>query len=269
MILTEILKSEGKFMTKKYIFEKEGKIAESVFIDRGNKNILCISSMFGCPVKCNFCASGLNYFGKLTKNDILDTVYQIIENENVDNNKKLLISFMGSGEPLMNISSVSGSIRELSREFLNPYFAISFSGSRINNLSKLDDLNDLNLKLQFSLHSPYNYERKKLIPLTDDLYKILPLLSKSPFVLEINYTLIDGLNDSENHAEKLSELIKDNNFKLKINEYHEVGDNFKKSTNDQNFFEILKRNKVCYEFYSTDGVDIGAACGQLKTQKIK
>jgi 23S rRNA (adenine2503-C2)-methyltransferase len=269
MKLENIISSNKQFLVRKYVFEKDGKNVESVFVDRGNKNIICLSSMFGCPVRCKFCASGTNYFGKLSRNDILDMVYEIIEEEDIDYDKKLLISFMGSGEPLMNIISVRDSIKKLSEKIPGTYFALSFSGARIDNLSLLDGVDNSKIKLQFSLHSPYDSERKAMIPLTDDLGKILYLLSNSPFDLEINYCLMNDVNDSVRHALDLSELIKQHNFKLKINEYHDVGNNFKTSRNNESFFEVLKNKGVDFEYYSTDGVEIGAACGQLKSKKIK
>ena len=269
MKINNILTSKGNVPSKKYVFEEEGKLIESTYIDRKNKYIICVSCMFGCPVGCEFCASGLNYFGKLTKKEMVFMISSIIKKENLTEEKRLLISFMGSGEPSLNMNEIKEVIQEISNKYPNTSFAISNSGVKIENLLLLNDIKDRNIKLQFSLHSPYNQERKKIIPSTDNLKKILKTYFKLKFELEINYILLNNFNDSRNHADKLSNFIKKYGFNLKINDYHEVNRNFIESTNKKLFLEVLKKNKVNFEMYSTDGVDIGAACGQLISKKTK
>jgi 23S rRNA (adenine2503-C2)-methyltransferase len=269
MKIKDILESEGNFFTRKYVFEKEGKTVESTYIDRIDKEILCISNMFGCPVKCKFCASGENYLGNLNKDDISSMIFQMVEGEDILNGARLLISFMGSGEPMLNLEPIKGNIKLMSGIFPNSYFSISVSGVKIDNLLRLEDLEDINIKLQFSLHSPYDNQRREIIPGTDRLYKIIDVLSRSPFPVELNYCVLDNCNDSEKHARDLARLIKDTSFNLKINKYHQVGKDFIESRNKGRFMDILEKNGINFEVYSTDGVDIGAACGQLKSEKIK
>lgn len=266
MKIKNILESNGKFPAKKYIFEKEGKTVEFTYVNRPEKYIICISCMFGCPVGCSFCASGNSYNGNLNNEDMITAIKDIINNEKISNNKKLLLSFMGSGEPLLNIEQVNRII-DYFYKFENVYFAISVSGINIERVLSFD--NKSKVKIQLSLHNPDNSERKKMIPNTDDLDKIFKVLSKIDNNVEINYILLDGVNDSQLHAEKLAALVKTFNFYLKVNEYHQIRDSIKESSKKEDFLRILDKNKVKYEFYSTDGTDINGACGQLISQLIK
>lgn len=269
MKLVKVIESKQDFLAKKYVFEKEGKTIENSYIDRNNKDIICVSCMFGCPVGCKFCASGDNYFGNLNNGEMSSIIFSIIENESLKLDRKLLVSFMGSGEPCLNMGEIVKTIKIISEKVPQTYFAVSFSGVKPENILKLKELEDRKIKLQFSLHSPIDSERKELIPLTENLDKIFEILSKMNFDLEINYLLMSNINDSQKHALKLAELVNKNNFYLKINEYHDVGKGVYESLNKNKFLRTLKDKGVDYEFYSTDGVEIGAACGQLKATEIK
>jgi 23S rRNA (adenine2503-C2)-methyltransferase len=268
MKIKNILESEGDFFARKYIFEKEGKTVESTYIDKVNKEIICVSNMFGCPVKCKFCASGSNYFGNLNKDDISDMIFKIVEGEDISHNRKLLISFMGSGEPLLNLGPIKDNIKLMSRIFTNSYFAISMSGVKIDNLNRLNELDGIDINLKFSLHSPYDSQRRQIIPRTDSLDKIINVLSDSPFPVELNYCVLDKFNDSDKHAKDLAVLIKDTNFNLKINKYHQIGNSFIESKNKGKFIAALEKNGVDFEVYTTDGADINGACGQLTSQLL-
>jgi 23S rRNA (adenine2503-C2)-methyltransferase len=269
MELIEIVESREDFLAKKYVFEKNGKIIENSYIGRNNKNIICVSCMFGCPVGCKFCASGDNYFGNLNNDEMSSMIFSIIENESLDTEKKLLVSFMGSGEPSLNIDEIIKTIKSISEKFPEAYFAISFSGVKPENLLALKELEGKRIKLQLSLHSPIDSERKKLIPLTENINEIFEILSNLNFDLEVNYILLNNINDSSEHALRLSELVKKNNLYLKINDYHNVGKGIFESINKKKFIEKLKEEEISFENYSTDGVEIGASCGQLKAMEIK
>jgi 23S rRNA (adenine2503-C2)-methyltransferase len=266
MKIKNILESNGKFLTKKYIFEKEDKTVEFSYINRLDKHIICVSCMFGCPVGCIFCASGSSYFGNLTSEDMISSIKNIIIKEKIPKEERVLISFMGSGEPLLNIEQIKKVIYFF-KEFPNVNFAISVSGIEIERIFLFN--NEPNIKIQLSLHNPNNLERKQMIPYTEDLNKILGVLSKLNNEVEINYILLDGINDSKIHAEKLAGLANSFKFPLKINEYHKIRDSIYESSKKGEFLKILQKNKTNYEMYSTDGADIGGACGQFVSQQLK
>jgi len=268
----KVLSSSKDYPTKKYIFENKGKSVEASYVNRGNKNIVCVSCMFGCPVKCKFCASGKTYYGNLTSKNMISIVNSIIKKE-VKNSNKILISFMGSGEPLLNLEEVLKSISYFHSKIANSHFAISVSGTKINNLSKLAEYSvqsKIPIKIQLSLHSPFDSERKTLIPTTSNIDEIFKMINKYKKVsnnpVELNYILLNKVNDSVKHAKALASLIKKYKFDIKINEYHNVGLGFTESQNKTNFIGILNKLSIFPELYSTDGQDINAACGQLVSQ---
>lgn len=269
--------SSINYPTKKYMFEKDGKTVDAVYVDRNVKDIVCLSCMYGCPVKCKFCASGLSYFGRLSKGDLLYISDFIIKDTRLaGSNKKLLISFMGCGDPMLNAKTVIRFIKSVRQKFSNASFSMSLSGVKISNLKlfiKDEDMKEIKPKVQLSLHSPYNRERRKLIPLTSNLNMIMLKLEEYREAIgvepELNYIILNGVNDSKEHAEDLARLANKYKSKLKINEYHDVGLGFKESDNKEEFIRWLGEKGVMPEIYATDGYDIGAACGQLRSEMIK
>ena len=181
---------------------------------------------------------------------------------------------MGSGEPLLNINEVSGSIKELSK-ISGSYFSISISGIAIDNLDFLAKDKDIikKPKIQFSLHSPFNPQRRELIPKTEDIEKVLAKLQlyreNTGKDIDLNYILLDNINDTPAHCEKLLDIINQTGFNLKINEYHPVSSGFLESKNKEKFVLWLRENEVYPEVYATDGADISAACGQLVSEYLK
>ncbi len=270
------LNSEDNYPTTKYIFENNGKTVESTYINREEKHIICLSTMYGCPIKCKFCASGLSYFGKLNQEEIINMVNYIIKDKDLLNsNKRILISFMGSGEPLLNLNAIINVIKFLNQNIPSCYFAISVSGKSIDKLDLLindKEIRSIKPKIQFSLHSPYNEERKKLIPFTEDLDVIIKKLKdyqeKVGKEVDLNYLIFDNINDSMQHAIDLAKLIKKAGLKLKINQYHDVNLGIKESKNKTQFIKYLNEENVYPEIYFTDGGNIQAACGQLTSKRL-
>ncbi len=247
--------------TKKYVFEGKSEVS-SIYIDRKNKDIICISSMYGCPVKCEFCKSGERYEGRLTHEEIIFMINHIVIDKKLGG-KRIVFSFMGSGEPLLNTINIAKTINFISKKFVNYSVSISISGAGILNFKELINNIQIFPQIQFSLHSPFEDERRNLIPLTSSLDTILPILKNYDGNVEINYILLEKINDSNEHAKKLAELLKKYDFKLKINEYHKVNIKYSESKNKQIFIGKLMEESINPEIYATDGVEIGAACGQL------
>ncbi|MDO8516640.1 MAG: radical SAM protein [Nanoarchaeota archaeon] len=264
--------SNLSYFTKKYLFSEENKTVESTYVNRGDKNIICLSSMYGCPVGCKFCASGKSYFGNLKSSDILFMANYIINDS--DNKIKTLFSFMGSGEPLLNVWEVSDSIKELSR-ISDSYFSMSVSGLGIDNIDSIANDKEITKKpkIQFSLHSPFNFQRRELIPKTEDIEKVLGKLQlykeNTGKDIDLNYILLNNINDSKAHCKKLLDIINQTGFNLKINEYHLTNSGFLESKNKKKFILLLRENGVYPEVYATDGVDVNAACGQLVSEYRK
>jgi adenine C2-methylase RlmN of 23S rRNA A2503 and tRNA A37 len=263
--------NEG-YYSKKYIFLDEGRSIEAVFIDKPDKNILCLSCMYGCPVGCAFCKSGETYFGKVSYRGMKDMIEFIVKDQHlVKCQKKILFSFMGSGDIMLNYLEVAKCINYLASSYKNLSISISVSGAAIENLSFLSKKLDYLPKLQFSFHSPFDKERKKIIPATRSLSKIFEELKlyreRSGGNITLNYVLLEDVNDSQEHVRGIVGLIKEFGFNLKINGYHKVNDIYSESSKKEKFIKELIGEGISPEIYFTDGVDIGAACGQLMSTK--
>ena len=276
MRCVEILESSKNYPNKKYVFEKNGKTVEASYIDRKDKDIICLSSMYGCSVGCKFCASGSSYNGKLNYEDILEMAIHVYKDNSLkENNNKKLFSFMGSGDPLLNIGPVKESIKSLDKWIENSYFSLAVSGVEIYNLAFfVDDLDILKIKpkMMFSLHSPFDKQRKSLIPKTQKLEYVLDMLQSYKKMIdkqvEMNYLVLQDFNDSKDHARELINLVQKTGFDLKINEYHDIGLKFKESHRKEEFIQWLKEKGVNPEIYFTDGEDIQGACGQLTSKHL-
>jgi 23S rRNA (adenine2503-C2)-methyltransferase len=228
--------------------------------------------MFGCPVGCKFCSSGLSYFGKIDGEDIAWMVKEIITRSDIStfpDGNKVLVSFMGSGEPMLNSEEVIAAIQILNR--IGFRFSLATSGVGIGHIWDFINNKYIGLvkpKLTISLHSSFDTDRMDLIPNTASIGTIIRLASDYAMAVgpvQLNYVLLEGINDSILHAEALAALVRQFGFHLKINRYNDVGRGFVESSRKVDFINELSRNLVNPELYFTDGVDIAAGCGQLRS----
>lgn len=268
MTLVDSKESFESYYTKKYTFKNKHNVS-SVYVKRDDKDIICLSSMYGCPVGCKFCKSGQNYFGNVKDVDIIFMIDHIVKDKQLGN-RKIVFSFMGSGEPFLNPKNVLNVIGYIVKKFNNFSISISTSGLGINNLmvfNKFFEKIGYYPQIQLSLHSLYDGDRRTIIPKSPKLGDILDLLLPYKGKIEMNYVLMHDFNDSDIHAVKLAYFIRSKYLFLKINDFHEVdGSLYFKSKRKKEFIDILKKHYVEPEVYSTDGVDIGAACGQLESK---
>ena len=248
---------------------------ETTYVDYKNKHIICFSSMIGCPIKCQFCASGFGgLIRPLTVTEMVVQCQCIISTEgiNISNEKPILFSCMGEGEPLANYENVVAALERLSELYPNSKLALSTSGARPDNIKRLADHKfKVPFKLQVSIHSANDTTRKLLIPVSHSLQNILNAVNeykKSGKGLEFNYVLMHNINDSMEDAEQLAKLAGD--VVIKLNVFNPIdGSDIKASMWVNNFTFILSECGAKYEVYKTNGTDIDAACGQLTYKKRK
>lgn len=265
--------------TAKYIFETDdGNIIESVLMKYSFGNTVCISTQAGCRMGCVFCASTEVPFGRnLTPGEMLLQV-TMIQDDTADiiNN----IVMMGIGEPLDNYNNVIKFARNLHFENgLNiGYRRITISTCGIvpgiENLIK----EKIPVNLSISLHSPYNHERDNIMPVNkaypiDNLISVCNIYTKETMRrITFEYTLIDNVNDSQQHAIDLAKLVKGmlchiNIIPLNIIEKIKMG----KSSKDrvEKFREVLESKGIEATIRRELGSDINAACGQLRSNIVK
>ena len=267
--------------TIKYLQKAEdNNIIETGYYDL-DEHIICISSQIGCPIGCIFCSTtvpinsikpNLRFVRNLDSKEIVQQVKNVLDllDRNKLSQKRILLSYMGMGEPFLNYDNVIESIRILSQNYPNSRATIATIGNETELIRKLShEQFDILLKLHLSLHAPNNELRKKILPEAKDIKTALEALNyfsstrNSP--CKVNYILIKGINDSESHAIQLAKLLRRYHFIIKLSNLNNF--NQLKSSNLEKFkmFEnVLNYYGVdSYRFFSI-GTNIQAGCGQLR-----
>lgn len=265
----------------KFLFELEDKEAiETVLIRDQRKNTACISVQVGCPLGCLFCATGyMGYKRNLTAGQIVDQVLSVrpfIHKGEILNN----IVYMGMGEPLLNYHNVLQSLRILTSDYgvcISPRRITLSTAGLVPQIYQLAD-GGIKVKLAISLHAPDQDLRKKLMPVTSK-HSLEDLLEAAKYYAKkvgqrvtFEYILIKGVNDSEKQAKQLAKLIAGIPCKINLILYNPIPDApFERPSLEeaQKFREILYPRTPAVTLRISKGVDIAAACGQLKTKVYK
>ncbi len=266
----------------KWILNVDNDFIETVYIPEKNRNTLCISSQVGCFVGCSFCSTGRMGFKRNLK--VCEIIGQVLLVSNFIKKRTSLLKnkyitnivFMGMGEPLLNFNNVVNSIKIMLDNYCLSYskrkIVLSTSGI-IPSIYKLINLIDVVLTL--SLHAPNNLLRSKImsINLKYNLHDILRAMhsyinySKSnKGKLNIEYIMLNNINDSIECAYELVNLLK--NFSVKINliPFNNIKNCLYIKSDDEkilNFHKFLKKKKFFSFIRKTRGLDINASCGQL------
>lgn len=274
---------ENKLVSKidgtiKYLFHLcDGECIESVFMKYEHGNTVCISSQAGCKMGCRFCASTIAGFSRnLTPSEILGQVIaaQKDAGERVSN-----IVMMGIGEPLDNFDNVVKFLKLVNHpDGLNiGYRHISLSTCGV--VPKIKELSDLELPitLSISLHATTNAERERLMPVAKkyDLDTLIcacrEYIKKCGRRISFEYTMIEGENDSTEHAKRLCSLLSGMLCHVNLIPLNTVdGRDYRKSgkTAIKNFISILEDAGFAATVRRKLGSDIDASCGQLRASKI-
>jgi 23S rRNA (adenine2503-C2)-methyltransferase len=264
--------------TIKYVFQlTDGLITEASYIDKDDgKDIICVASQTGCKLGCKFCFTtdckdkiivrGLAYW------EIVEQIDYITKDLDLKD-KLLLISYMGCGEPLLNLSNIVESMTLIGQMYDSCRFAISTllplnRWKGLFSLAEVVQQRGLNIKVHLSLHFVDDKLRKEWMP---NALPILPAISALEFYkkltgnsVEIHYTLIEGVNDTKGDAEKLIELLKGRNIPVKILKYNAKPDmEYSSSKSVIGFTGILEWGDIETEYYDPVGKDVSASCGQL------
>lgn len=258
--------------TFKYLFElADGNKIESVLIPDGKRNTLCISTQVGCAMGCTFCLTArIGKIRSLTTSEIID---QYLVVNRLNNHSVTNIVYMGMGEPLDNLDNTVKSLKIfISKDCigLSPKrITVSTSGL----VPKIKELgNRITINLSVSLNAPYNELRTRIMPV-NKVYPIEKLLAecrKFPLPnrkqLTFEYVLIGGLNDSDDDAMRLADLLKGINCKINLIPFNEAPpiqfsapDDFRVIS----FQKILWSSGINARIRKSRGRDILGACGQL------
>lgn len=286
-VLTQQRSSDG---TRKWLFDVgQGNAIESVFIPEDDRGTLCISSQAGCNVGCRFCSTGHQGFNRnLSAAEIIGQLWwarhellKDIESSRLAAGEKIAdtrvisnVVMMGMGEPLLNYDPVVTAVRLMLDD--NAYglsrrrVTISTSGV----VPMMDRLSqDCPVALAVSLHAPNDALRDQLVPLNKK-YPLAELLAACERYLEFaprdfitfEYVMLDGVNDSDQQAHELVELVRRVHCKLNLIPFNPFpGSGLKRSAavRIKTFSQILSDAGIVTTVRKTRGDDIDAACGQL------
>jgi len=277
----------------KYLFQlHDGHTVETVLLlmrdtqynDDGSikhlpKYTVCVSSQVGCKVGCSFCFTAKGGFIRdLSAGEIVEQILQIYDDNNIDSNRRVNIVYMGMGEPLDNLNNLARAIKIFSEKdglAISPQRqTVSTSGlsTKIEKLAKMD----LGINLAISLHAVDDDLREKLMPINKayNIASIMDAVRNFPINLRkkvlFEYLLIKDLNDDIASAKKLVKLLNGINAKVNLIYFnpHE-GSEFQRpnDTDVRKFQEHLLSKGIICTIRESKGLDISAACGQLREQK--
>lgn len=261
--------------TKKYLFPAlETRFIETAYIPDKNRHTLCVSSQVGCKMGCLFCMTGKQGFqGNLSSGDILNQYRSIPEWKSITN-----LVYMGMGEPLDNLEAVLKSLDVLTADW---GFGLSPRRITVSTIgltpAMLEFLNKSNAHLAVSLHSPFDDERRKLMPVQQvyPLKEVLREIKSWDFSrqrrVSFEYILFKNFNDSARHVNELSRILHGIRCRVNLIRFHPIPGTPLESPDEitiKAFQEKLSAKGIITTIRASRGQDIWAACGLLSTKKM-
>ncbi|TCL60088.1 23S rRNA (adenine2503-C2)-methyltransferase [Kineothrix alysoides] len=277
--LKEVMVQESKVDgTKKFLFELwDGNMVESVWMKYKHGNSVCISSQVGCRMGCTFCASTLDGLERsLTSSEMLDQIYAItrLTGEKVSN-----VVVMGTGEPMDNYDNVLRFIRLLTDEsglnISQRNITVSTCGI-VPGMRRLAE-EKLQITLALSLHATTDEKRRRLMPIANR-YSLDELIEACAYYFEktgrritFEYSLVGGINDTNEDARELITLIRHLNCHVNLIPVNPIKErDYVSSTHEKAvaFKNKLEKNGINVTIRREMGRDIDGACGQLRRKVI-
>lgn len=261
----------------------DGHIIESVFIPEPDRNTLCISSQVGCAMGCTFCLTGtMGFTRNLTPSEIVNQICGVRDYLLAQTPESLIgpdrvtnVVYMGMGEPLNNLENVLASLSIIMEQK-----GLDISGRRITVstcgiVPKIKEFGEkTTVNLAISLHAVNDTVRSRLMPVNKrySLNELLEACREFPMPkrkrIMFEYTLLKGINDSDDDARELARKLRDIPCKINLLPYNESAElSFESPTRGRllAFQKILIDSHYTVFIRSSRGTDISAACGQLAT----
>ncbi|MFM2060869.1 MAG: hypothetical protein RLZZ507_539 [Cyanobacteriota bacterium] len=261
--------------TVKYLLKlADGEIIETVGIPSDKRLTVCVSTQVGCPMACDFCATGKGgYKRNLSRAEIVDQVLTVQEDfqQRVSN-----VVFMGLGEPLLNTENVILALKSLNQDVGIGARSLTVSTVGIRDRIRQLAEHHLQITLAVSLHAPNQTLREQLIPSAKP-YPIEDLLAECREYVEITgrrvtfeYILLAGVNDLPEHALELSKRLRGFQSHVNLIPYNPIEEvDYKRPNRDriQAFVNVLQQQNIAVSVRYSRGLEADAACGQLRTSK--
>ena len=260
--------------TNKFLFRLwDGNMVESVLMRYKHGNSVCISSQVGCRMGCRFCASTIGGLERnLSPSEMLGQIYQIqkLIGERVSN-----VVIMGTGEPLDNYENFLKFIRLLTDEHGLHISQRNITVSTCGIVPRIYDLakENLQITLALSLHGSTQEKRKELMPVANK-YELQEVLEACDHYFQetgrritFEYSMVHGVNDTEEDAKELIALLKHRNCHLNLIPVNPIKErDFVRPDrkNALNFKNKLEKSGINVTIRREMGSDIDGACGQLR-----
>jgi len=240
----------------------------------------CLSSQIGCAMGCDFCASTRGGLERnLEAHEIVEQFLHLKREARALGRRLKTIVFMGMGEPMHNFDNVIDAIRRIADPDIAGIGWRQVTVSTVGVVPGIDRLAeaDLNVHLALSLHAPDDQTRSRLVP-RNRRYPVAEIMSaarrfqqRTRRVVNIEYCILAGVNDSDEQAHLLAGLMKDFRAHVNLIPYNSIGPGisgrlYARPARDRilAFLEILRSCDVVAHIRDTRGEDVWAACGQLR-----
>ncbi len=275
--------------TRRYLMKTHDNFpVETVFIPEQRRDTICFSSQSGCPLQCSFCLTAqLGLLRSLTAGEIVEQIIVALNDAHGIGVKPLhgtnLVG-MGAGEPFLAFESLMKALRIMAEPaglgIVSNRVTISTAGvvPRIRELATIAD----RPRLAISLAAPTDELRNELMPINKK-WPLQELLAASKdfertlrrgerFTFE--YVLLDGVNDSDEHARQLANLLNHHELRAKVNLIpHNPAEPlpYQPSSPErvEGFRRVLESKGIDAFVRRPRGRDIFAACGQLAARSKK
>ncbi len=263
--------------TKHLVGLPDGDVIETVLIPDEDRRTVCVSTQVGCPIKCVFCASGLNGLKRnLTSGEIAEQVLHVKralpEGETLSN-----VVIMGIGEPLLNAPNLIKALRTMKASWGMGIGYNRITLSTVGVLGQLPELVKQNVtpNLAVSLHAPSDAIRAEIVPTMKNV-KLIELIKAGYEYKQatgknvtFEYVLLEGINDDKKHALELGKKIAGTRMKVNVipfNRVDEVPYRAPSQAKIDRFVEALGKCGVPVMVRKRKGDEVAAACGQLRAQ---
>lgn len=270
--------------TRKWLLRlADGNAIETVFIPEEDRGTLCVSSQAGCVLNCSFCSTARQGFNRnLTPDEIIGQLWiaaRALGQDTGATDERIItnIVMMGMGEPLLNFDNVVQAMGIMLDDWAYGLSKRRITLSTAGVVPAIDRLREtLPVSLAVSLHAPNDELRNELVPLNKK-YPIRELLDACRRYVEgdarrritFEYVMIDGVNDSVEHARQLVRCLERVPAKVNLIPFNPFpGTTYRRSSKVQidKFRDVLVKAGIVTVTRKTRGDDIDAACGQLAGQ---
>jgi 23S rRNA (adenine2503-C2)-methyltransferase len=233
---------------------------------------------------CDFCASTKSGLERnLEAGEIVEQFLHLREAASAQGRRMTSLVFMGMGEPMHNLDNVLGAIRRIADPDLGGLGWRQVTVSTVGVVPGIDRLAeaDLNVHLALSLHAPDDATRATLVP-ANRRYPVAEIIAaakrfyeRTRRVVTIEYCLLAGVNDSDDHATALAALLDGFRAHVNVIPYNPIGvgvsgARYERPDRDRviRFLTVLRDHGAVAHARETRGDDVLAACGQLRQNSL-